>query len=225
MGIRENVIETLERVKIAANGRDVTLIAATKMNDTAKVKEAISAGIEVCGENRVQELVAKKEENAYEGAGLHFIGHLQKNKVKYVVGEVDLIHSVDSVELMEVISKRAEKLSIVQDILIEINVADEDSKHGINSTNLDNILQAAGDMKGIKVRGLMSIPPISQKKGDNIVYFNEMRELFIDIGAKKYDNVIMDFLSMGMSGDFEDAISCGANLVRVGTAIFGARIY
>lgn len=230
MDIAENVKNVQERIAAAARaaGRDpedVTLVAATKMNDMEKVKEAIRAGIRVCGENRVQELVEKSAVGAYQGAELHFIGHLQKNKVKYVVGEVSLIESVDSVELLSCINERAQKCGVMQDVLLEINIGEEASKSGMSPEDLPAVLENAAGLSCVRVRGLMAIPPISTVKGQNFGYFARMHQLFVDNQAKKYDNVSMDFLSMGMSNDFEDAIMEGANMVRVGTAIFGARPY
>jgi len=230
MDIAENVKNVQERIAAAARaaGRDpedVTLVAATKMNDMEKVKEAVRAGIRVCGENRVQELVEKSAVGAYRGAELHFIGHLQKNKVKYVVGEVLLIESIDSAELLECIDEQAKKRSVVQDVLLEVNIGGEASKSGLAPDELPAVLEKASTLSSIRVRGLMAIPPISAVKGENSGYFARMHQLFVDNQAKKYDNVSMDFLSMGMSGDFEDAIAEGANMVRVGTEIFGARPY
>ena len=225
MNIEENVRKVQENIRAAAKGREVILVAATKMNDADTIRRAIAAGIDASGENRVQEMMDKLGQGAYEGAPLHFIGSLQKNKVKFVVGNCDLIHSVNSVSLLEAINKRAMALGIVQDVLLEINIAKEDSKTGFLPELLPEFLETAGNLPGIRIRGLMAIPPIPKKIGENRLYFAQMRELFIDIGTKKYDNVSMDFLSMGMSGDFEDAIREGSNMVRVGTAIFGARNY
>lgn len=230
MTIAENIAEIRCRIDAAAarsgrTGSDITLVAATKMNDADRVREAVAAGIDACGENRVQELVEKRAQGAYEGAPLHFIGHLQTNKVKQVVGVADLIQSVDSEALLARIDCRAEALGIVQDILLEINIGGESAKSGIAPEGLPALLEAASGCRHLRVRGLMAIPPICAEPCGNNVYFSRMRELFVDIGTKKYDNVSMDFLSMGMSGDFEDAIACGANMVRVGSSIFGARDY
>ena len=230
MSIAENIAQVkanIERAALAA-GRDpkeILLVGATKMNDASRVKEAIAAGLPCCGENRVQELLEKNEAGAYAGADLHFIGTLQKNKAKYLVGLVSLIHSVDSVELMKEISKQAVKRGIRQDILIEVNTGGEASKSGLAPGELANVLEKAGEFPGIFVRGLMTIPPICRAPEENLPYFDLLRQLFIDNGEKKYDNVRMDFMSMGMSGDYEAAIACGANIVRVGTAIFGQRHY
>ena len=225
MDIEANVAQVQQRIRAAAGDRKVLLVAATKMNDPETIQRAIAAGIDASGENRVQEMMEKLDQGAYEGAPLHFIGSLQKNKVRFVVGNCDLIHSVNSVSLLEAINKRAAALGIVQDVLLEVNIAREASKTGFLPELLPAFLETAAALGSIRVRGLMAIPPIQKKVGENRLYFAQMRQLFIDIGEKKYDNVSMDFLSMGMSNDFEDAILEGANMVRVGTAIFGARNY
>lgn len=225
INIEDNVARIRERMDRAAGGRPVTLVAATKMNDAQAVRRAIAAGVDACGENRVQEMMEKLGQDAYAGAPLHFIGSLQKNKVKFVVGNCDLIHSVNSVELLEAIARKAAALDIVQDVLLEVNIAAEASKTGFLPEYLPQMLESAGNFSSVRVRGLMAIPPIAEKPGENRRYFAQMRELFIDIGAKKYDNVTMDFLSMGMSEDFEDAIAEGSNMIRVGSAIFGPRNY
>lgn len=223
--ISENVAAIRARIEAAAEGRKVLLVAASKMNDAERVKEAVAAGVDACGENRVQELVEKNAQHAYDGAPLHFIGHLQKNKIKYLVGVADLIESVDSAELLTLIDKRAEKLGVVQDVLLEVNIGREEAKSGVAPEDVERMIEFAAPLEHLKVRGLMAIPPVAAVPDDSRPYFAAMRELFIDIGAKKYDNTSMDFLSMGMSGDFEAAIAEGANMVRVGSAIFGARDY
>ena len=230
MSIAENIARIRAQMDAAAlaAGRDpkgVLLCAATKMNDADAVRQAIAAGVDCCGENRVQELTAKLAEDAYRGKPVHFIGHLQTNKVKQVVGKVDLIHSVDSERLLEAIHKEALRQGICQDILLEVNIAGEDSKSGFSVQELFSLLEKMGAYNGVFVRGLMAIPPICQKKTDNHKFFQEMCNLSVDIRAKKYDNVCVDLLSMGMSGDFEDAIACGSTMIRLGTAIFGARNY
>lgn len=225
MGIAENIADIRGKLDKAAQGRRVLLVAATKMNDAARVREAVAAGVDACGENRVQELLKKKAEGAYEGAPLHFIGHLQKNKVKQIVGIADLIESADSKELLSLIDSRAEYLGIIQDVLLEVNIAGEESKSGMAPEDLPGVLESASGLSSVRVRGLMTIPPICVHPGGNKPFFARMSELFIDIKANKYDNVCMDFLSMGMSGDYEDAAAMGSNMVRVGTAIFGARDY
>ena len=230
MSIAENVARIraeLEAAAIAAgrDPREITLCAATKMNDADAVRQAIAAGVDCCGENRVQELVAKLADNAYEGAPVHFIGHLQTNKVKQVVGKVDLIQSVDSLRLLEAIQKEAAKQGIVQDILLEINVGNEESKTGMPKEELPKILEQMCQFGNIRVRGLMTIPPICKNSTDSRKFFQEICNLAVDIRGKKYDNIRVDVLSMGMSDDFREAIACGSTMIRVGTAIFGARDY
>ena len=228
--ITENIATIREKIKKAAiaAGRDpqeILLCAATKMNDTAAVREAICAGVDCCGENRVQELTAKLADDAYEGVPVHFIGHLQTNKVKQVVGSVDLIQSVDSMRLVEAIQKEAEKKGIVQDILLEVNIGNEASKSGFSPSELHDVCAKMFAFSNIRVKGLMAIPPISHFSTKNRKFFQEMYNLSVDITAKKYDNVWVDVLSMGMSDDFREAIACGSTMIRVGTAIFGARDY
>ena len=230
MSIAENVARIKAQMRDAAiaagrDPKDILLCAATKMNDSENVRQAIAAGVDCCGENRVQELTQKLSENAYEGAPVHFIGHLQTNKVKQVVGKVSLIHSVDSQRLLEAINKEAAKQGICQDILLEINIGQEDSKSGFSKEELPALLEKIGEFSNIRVRGLMAIPPICQNSTDNHKFFQEMCNLSVDITAKKYDNVSVEIMSMGMSDDFTDAISCGSTMIRVGTAIFGARGY
>ncbi len=230
MSISENVASIRARIRAAAEaaGRDpgeITLLAATKMNDAERVREAIAAGVDACGENRVQELVQKKPLGAYEGKPLHFIGHLQLNKVNKVVGAVDVIQSVDRMELLEAVSQAAQRRGICQKILLEINIGGEEQKSGFTPEQALELASHMGDYPGVSLQGLMAIPPISEKKGDNCKYFEKMRNLFVDIQEKKYDNVSMVCLSMGMTDDFEDAIAEGSTMIRVGTAIFGARNY
>ena len=230
MSIAENVASIRARIDAAARaaGRDpkeIKLCAATKMNDADAVRQAIAAGVDLCGENRVQELTAKLKEDAYRGAPVHFIGVLQTNKVKQVVGKVDVIQSVDRLNLLEAIQKEAAKQGIRQDIFLEINIGNEESKSGFTASEVLPLLEHIGEYPNIFVRGLMAIPPISKKEGDNRKFFQEMLQLSVDISGKKYDNVLVECLSMGMSDDFEDAVFCGSTMIRVGTAIFGARDY
>lgn len=230
MSISENIAAIRANMEAAAlaagrNPKDILLCAATKMNDAAAVREAIAAGVDCCGENRVQELVEKSSQHAYDGAPVHFIGHLQTNKVKQVVGKVDLIQSVDSIHLLEAINKEAEKQGIVQKILLEINVGNEESKTGFSFDEILPLVEQFGKYANTEAVGLMAIPPISQKDGDNRKYFQKLCNLSVDISRKKYDNVCIGILSMGMSDDYVDAIACGSTMVRVGTAIFGHRDY
>ncbi len=230
MSIIENVAAIRAKMDAAAiasgrNPKDILLCAATKMNDAGAVRQAITAGVDCCGENRVQELTEKLAQDAYRGKPLHFIGHLQTNKVKQVVGKVALIHSVDSEHLLAAIDREAARQGICQDILLEINIGLEESKSGFTPENIFPILEKAGSFSNIRIRGLMAIPPICENKTGNHKFFQKMCALGVDIKAKKYDNVWVDIMSMGMSGDFEDAIACGSTMIRVGTAIFGARNY
>ena len=230
MSIEENIALVRQNIARAAAqvGRvpgEITLVGASKMNDADACRAAIAAGIDALGENRVQEMTQKLAENAYDGAPLHFIGHLQRNKVKMVVGKVALIESVGSYELLSMIDAQADKLGIVQDILLEVNTGGESSKSGFAPAEISAALADAAAFSSIRVRGLMTIPPICTSGAENLPYFRLLEQLFIDNCEKKYDNVRMDFMSMGMSGDYEAAIACGANMVRVGTAIFGQRVY
>ena len=230
MSISENIKQIRKQMYDAAiaAGRDpksILLCAATKMNDAEKVRQAIAAGVDCCGENRVQELVAKQTENAYVGAPVHFIGHLQTNKVKQVVGKVSLIQSVDSLHLLEAINKEAAKQKIIQDILLEINIGHEESKSGFAPGEMHQICERMCEYTNIRMLGFMAIPPICQNSSENRKFFQEMYNLSVDITAKKYDNVWVNILSIGMSDDFCEAIACGSTMIRVGTAIFGARGY
>ena len=228
--IAENIARIRARMEAAAIacGRDpqkILLCAATKMNDASRVREAILAGVDCCGENRVQELVEKSKENAYAGAPVHFIGRLQTNKVRQVVGKVDLIQSVDRRKLLECIEKEAAQQGIVQDILLEVNVGGELSKSGFTPQETLELATELDAFPHCRVRGLMTIPPVSGKKGDNCRFFEQISAIAVDITTKKSHNISMDILSMGMTDDFEDAIACGSTMIRVGTAIFGARYY
>ena len=230
MSIAENVARIQQQIRQAAlaagrNPEEIQLCAATKMNSADAVREAIRAGVSCCGENRVQELTAKLAENAYAGAPVHFIGHLQTNKVRQVVGRVDLIQSVDSQRLLAAIDREAARQGIVQDILLEVNIGQEAAKSGFAPEDILPVVDNFDSFSNIRLRGLMAIPPISRKSGDNLKFFLKMRQIYVDIWAKKKDNVAVDCLSMGMSGDFADAVACGSTMVRVGTAIFGARDY
>lgn len=230
MSIAENVAAIRAAMESAARdaGRDpkeIKLCAATKMNDATAVRQAIAAGVDVCGENRVQELTQKLGEKAYVGAPVHFIGHLQTNKVRQVVGKVDLIQSVGSLHLLEAVNKEAARQNLRQDILLEVNIGEEAAKTGFAASEILPLIDKIDSFSNICVRGLMAIPPISENPGDNSKFFLKMREIYVDIRAKKKDNVQVDCLSMGMSGDYLDAIRCGSTMVRIGTAIFGERHY
>ena len=227
--IRENISVIREKMRAAAlkagrDEKDIILVGASKMNDSAACRAAIDAGIDALGENRVQEMTQKLGEGAYEGAPLHFIGHLQRNKVRQVVGKVALIHSVGSLALLEEIDKQAQKLGITQDVLLEVNIGGEEAKSGFAPEELFAAAQLAKTMPHIRLRGIMTIPPADAPREENMVYFRKVQALYVDINGKVYDNK-MEYISMGMSGDFEDAIRAGSNMVRVGTAIFGQRYY
>ncbi|MDO5141955.1 MAG: YggS family pyridoxal phosphate-dependent enzyme [Eubacteriales bacterium] len=230
MVLRDRILRVQERIVRAAQaaGRDpqeITLVAATKMNDAARVRAAIENGIRVCGENRVQELLEKYEQDAYQGADLQFIGTLQTNKVKYLIGKVSLIQSVGSIRLGEAIAKEAAKRGVRQDILLEVNIGREAAKSGLPPETLEEAIAQLREYPSLCIRGLMAIPPVADETSKNFGYFSEMHQVFVDNLTKKYDNVNMDHLSMGMTNDFETAIACGATMIRVGTAIFGARPY
>ena len=227
--IEENIRSIRSRMAAAAEraGRDVgevMLVGASKMNDAAACQAAIRAGIDALGENRVQEMTAKLQEHAYDGAPLHFIGHLQRNKVRQVVGVVSLIQSAGSWELLEEIERQAEKKDLTQEVLLEVNIGGEESKSGFAPQDLYEAAEKARDLSHIRVRGLMTIPPVEQVPHGNLPYFVEVSRLYVDISRKLYDNSFA-YLSMGMSDDFEDAIAAGATMVRVGSAIFGRRQY
>ena len=225
--IAENIRTIREQIAAALHGDDraVLLVAATKMNDAPRVRAAIAAGVDGCGENKVQEFLEKDALGAYDGCPKHFIGHLQRNKVNKIVGRVDLIQSVDREALLERIERRAAALGIVQDVLIEVSVAGEAQKSGVAPAALPALLEAASRCGHVRVRGLMCVPPIVPPGGSNTPYFSLMHQLLVDNSCKKYDNVFMDFLSMGMTDDYTDAVAAGANMVRIGSAIFGRRQY
>ena len=228
MSIKENLEEVERRITAAAekSGRkreDITLVAVTKTHGVEMMNEAIRLGVTDIGENKPQE-VRDKFEHVLP-AKWHLIGHLQTNKVKYIIDKVCLIHSVDSIKLMDEIERQAQKHGLDMDILIQVNISGEETKSGVAKENVEELLVHAGELNHVKVKGLMTIAPKTDNSVTNILHFDNMRQLFIDIKQKKYDNVNMSYLSMGMSGDFETAIECGANMVRVGSAIFGARDY
>lgn len=229
MGIAENLAAIREAVNRAALdcGRDpasVTLVAATKTRSGEDIRRAIAAGITVCGENRAQELTAHLVERTYEGAEVHFIGQLQTNKVKYVVGKVSLIHSASSEKLLLAINRQGEKLGIVQDILLEADLAGEEGKAGFPPARLLEAATLTQALPHVRLRGLMCIPPPARFPGQNTPYFSKLRQMAVDIREKIGDNDIA-CLSMGMSGDFADAVREGATHIRLGTALFGPRVY
>ena len=226
--VTENLKIVENKISAAAekSGRkrsDVLLVAVTKTHPPEMINEAIKAGVTDIGENKPQEIRDKYDDVLK--VNWHMIGHLQTNKVKYVVGKCVLIHSVDSVKLAEEIDRQARKIGIVQDILIEVNISGEETKSGINPEEIYEMLDIVRDFQNIRVRGLMTIAPKTNNSITSKLHFDNIHKLFVDIRQKKYDNISMDYLSMGMSGDYEQAIECGANIVRVGSAIFGARDY
>lgn len=212
-------------VKAGRNPGDVRLMAVTKTVESVYINRVLDLGADLIGENRVQEYLGKKNELHLDGVEKHLIGHLQTNKVKQIVGEVDMIESVDSIKLAKEISKVSSNKGIVTDVLVEVNVGREESKSGVYMEQLEQLLAEIAQMDGIKVRGLMTIPPICDSEKEVSEYFSAMYQSFIDIRDKKLDNINMDILSMGMSGDFEAAVANGSNIVRVGSAIFGERKY
>ena len=227
--IKDNLEEVRSRVKLATlrAGRkeeDVTLIAVSKTKPVEMLKEVYDLGVRDFGENKVQELVSKYEELPAD-IRWHMIGHLQTNKVKYIVDKAYMIHSVDSYKLAKEISKEAVKINKVVKILIEVNVAAEESKFGSNVEETLSLVEDISKLPGICIKGLMTVAPFVENPEENRKIFEKLQHLAVDINSKKLDNVYMDCLSMGMSGDFEIAIEEGASYVRVGTSIFGERIY
>ena len=211
----------------ARAGRDrneVTLIAVSKTKPVAMIQEAMAAGANVFGENKVQEL-CDKYELLPKDLHWHLIGHLQRNKVKYIIGKVDLIHSVDSLRLAEEISKEAVKKETEENILIEVNVAQEESKFGTTTEETEKLVRDISFLPGVHIKGLMTIAPFVEDPEENRTYFRKLRQLAVDIGNKNIDNVSMSILSMGMTGDYTVAVQEGATIVRVGTGIFGERDY
>lgn len=228
--ISENYKEISEKIALSAekSGRkasDIRFMAVTKTVEPKYINHALSLGLNLIGENRVQEFMGKRDELNLEGVEKHLIGHLQTNKVKQIVGNVDSIDGVDSVKIAKEIGKISARMGIKTDILLEINIGAEESKFGFTPESIGETVYEISEIEGIKVRGLMAVPPICENPKKNRVFFENMHQLFIDIGAKKIDNISMDILSMGMSGDYEEAILGGANMVRIGSSLFGARNY
>lgn len=211
--------------KVGKKREDITFLAATKTVEPEYINYAISLGLDHIGENKVQELLSKYDKYDLEHSSLQFIGHLQTNKVRQIVDKVDLIQSVDSVKLATEISKQSLKLNKSTDILVEVNIGNEDNKSGVLPENLEELLCQISQIEGISVKGLMTIPPICENKQKISEYFNKMHNLFLDISSKKLDNISMTILSMGMSADYYEAILCGANMIRVGSSLFGVRNY
>ena len=227
--IQNNYLSVKDRVKQACiragrDEKDVLLIAVSKTRTYDEIDEAAKAGARVFGENKPQELRDKADALNKEYQW-HMIGHLQTNKIKYIIERACLIHSVDSYKLAEAVNKEAEKRNMTANILVQINIADEDSKFGLNLAEAEKLIRQIALLKNVKIKGLMTVPPFVENPEDNRIHFQRMRQLFIDIKEKNIDNVDMNELSMGMSGDFEVAIEEGATMVRVGTSIFGERYY
>lgn len=221
--IRENMARAA--VKSGRRPEDVTLLAATKTVPVEVINRSVELGVDHIGENRVQELNAKYDGYLLDRCKLHFIGHLQENKVKYLVGRVSMIESVDSEKLAREISRLGVKRGVTTDILVEVNVGREENKSGVLPEKLPELLRSVSALPAVKIRGLMAIPPAGAPEEETRNYFLRMHQSFIDTNIKKIDNVAMDVLSMGMSADYALAIECGANLVRIGTALYGPRNY
>ncbi|MDD6220546.1 MAG: YggS family pyridoxal phosphate-dependent enzyme [Clostridia bacterium] len=221
--VREEIAETA--IKNGRNPEDIKLMAVTKTVCPELINHAIDCGVDLIGENKVQEVLLKKDELHLENCKVHLIGHLQSNKVKKIVGIADMIQSVDSFELASQISRRSEENGIVTDILLEVNIGEDDCKFGYSAQETEEALMKIASLNGVRVRGMMTVAPNFKDSAKNQSVFANMHKLFIDIGAKKIDNIYMDILSMGMSGDFKEAIAEGSTLVRVGSAIFGDRKY
>lgn len=223
----EKIINNIAQaaVKSGRKPEDITFLAATKTVEPEYINYAISLGLKFIGENRVQELLSKYDAYDLDNSSLHFIGHLQSNKVRHIVGKVSMIQSVDSIKLAKEISMQSIKRNLTTDILIEVNIGKEENKSGVMPENLEELLYETASLDGISVCGLMAIPPICENEQKIRGYFQNMRNLFIDISDKKIDNIKMGILSMGMSGDYQEAILEGANLVRIGSSLFGERIY
>lgn len=221
--IKERIEESA--IKAGRNPEDVRLMAVTKTVESVYINKVLDMGADLIGENRVQEFLGKKNELHLDGVEKHLIGHLQTNKVKQIVGEVDMIESVDSFHLAKEINRVSLNKGVTTRVLVEVNVGKEDSKSGVYIEQLEELLYQISELEAVKVSGLMTIPPICDSEKEISDYFSSMYQSFIDIKGKNIDNVNMDILSMGMSGDFEAAVANGSNIVRVGSAIFGARKY
>ncbi len=228
MSIKENLADINAKITAAAekSGRkreDILLLAVSKTIDVPRIKEAVNLGLTELGENKPQEINWKYFE--IENVKWHLIGHLQTNKVKYVIDKVCLIHSVDSLKLAEEISKRAKAKNITMNVLVEINIAGEEAKHGVPLNEAENLALEISKLDNIRVKGFMTVAPFVENPEENRQYFSQMRKLFVDIRDKNYNNIDMKYLSMGMTNDYEIAVEEGANIVRIGTGLFGARDY
>ncbi|MCG8541065.1 MAG: YggS family pyridoxal phosphate-dependent enzyme [Clostridia bacterium] len=210
--------------KINRNPEEINLIAVTKTIDTEQMNAALKMGIKIIGENKVQEIMEKYDKIEYE-TQWHMIGHLQTNKVKYIIDKVDLIHSVDSIRLAKEIDKRAKKINKIIDILIQINVADEETKFGLSSNKIDNTIKEISDLGNIRVQGLMAMVPYVEDPEVVRPYFKKMKKIYDSLKNSSFQKVSMNYLSMGMTNDYMVAIEEGSNMIRIGTGIFGERDY
>lgn len=220
--VEANIMTACE--KAGRNSEDVTLIAVSKTKPVSMLEEIYAEGIRTFGENKVQELMEKYDQLPAD-IKWHMIGHLQRNKVKYIVGKVSLIHSVDSYRLAEEINIQAKKHQVTVPILIEVNVAGEDTKFGVRPEETLQLVEEIASLENVRIQGLMTIAPFVEDPEENRVHFRRLKQLSVDIDSKNIDNVHMEILSMGMTNDYMVAIEEGATMVRVGTGIFGARNY
>lgn len=221
--IRENIAEAA--IQSGRTPENISFMAVTKTVDPLYINHAIACGINLIGENKVQEMLRKKPDLKLDGVKKHLIGHLQTNKAAQIVGEVDMIESVDSVKIAKEIGKLSLKKNVVTNVLLEVNIGEEESKSGISPAALDETLHEISEIEGLQICGLMAIPPICSEKKELCKFFKNMYSMYVDIQTKNIDNVCMNILSMGMSGDYETAILEGSNHVRIGSKIFGPRIY
>ncbi len=219
--IKDNILRIREEI----GEREVTLLAATKMNSAELINYAIECGITHIGENRVQELLEKYDDINKENVEIHFIGALQTNKVKYIVDKVSMIQSVDRISLAKEIDRRCKAIGKVMDVLVEVNIGEEEAKSGISPDELENALKEISQFDNISVKGLMFIPPIFKNIDEQTYYLNKIKDLYIDIRAKNIDNIYINVLSFGMSNDYIPAMDYGSNMIRIGSGIFGARNY
>ena len=220
--VKDNIAEAA--IKAGRRPEDVRLMCVTKTVESEYINPVLDCGADLIGENRVQEFLGKKDSLHLDGVEKHLIGHLQTNKVKQIVGEVDMIQSVDSIKLAKEISRVSKNKGITSDVLVEVNIGLEESKSGTTLDELNELISEISELECIRVKGLMTIPPICDEN-EVKKYFSLMYKTFIDLKAKNSDNISMEILSMGMSGDYEAAVAEGSNIVRVGSAIFGARKY
>jgi pyridoxal phosphate enzyme (YggS family) len=230
LSIRENIDDIVKRIentckKVGRNPNDITVIAVSKTVESERAREAVEAGINNLGENRVQELVKKYDELKDLDIKWHMIGHLQKNKVKYIIDKTVLIHSVESLSLAEEINKRAEKNNLIANVLVELNIGEEDSKFGIKEESVYDFILSLEKFENIRVLGLMTVAPFCENPEDVRWVFKKMKNIYDEISTMNLRNTEMKYLSMGMTNDFEIAIEEGSNIIRIGTAIFGARKY